>query len=187
MPQSILAESWKFHMWILIFIRESIISHVKYIRSPFEIWNFELGNFTCKLGISYEKTFTFHMWNESFISENVAIPYIFHMWKDTRNLCKGIAKIQSELEVANILVPMWLNIHRCNRKLIVLILLTYYRKNDENSKCNLTSQSNSSICRQHFFSCKRDVKPSVSLNFNIDDTAKYFQKSGRFVDGLTTN
>ena len=36
--------------------------------------NFELVLFTCELGISYAKTFTFHMRNENFICETVSIP-----------------------------------------------------------------------------------------------------------------
>ena len=69
------------------------------IRAPtFHEWNPDLVNFTCELGISYAKTFPFPMWNENFICENVPIPYVFHMWNDMRNFCKGCSLHTSGLQ-----------------------------------------------------------------------------------------
>ena len=69
-----------------ILIRESSISHVKYMfRTPrFHMWNFEPVRFTCELSISYMKTFPFHMWNGNFTCESVPIPYVFHKWNSMR-------------------------------------------------------------------------------------------------------
>ena len=55
----------------------------------FHTGNFEPYHFTRKLGVSYVKTTHFHVQNESFISENVQVPYIFHMSKNTCSFVRG--------------------------------------------------------------------------------------------------
>ena len=75
----------------LIFICGSSISYVKYLFRilRFRTWNLKPVHFTCELGTSYTKTFSFHMWNENFICENVPIPYAIHMWNYMWNFGKG--------------------------------------------------------------------------------------------------
>ena len=72
----------------LIFRGQCSVSYLKFMfrTRRFHMWNFEPGQFTCEVGISYVKMFPFHMWDENFINENLPIPYVFHMW----NFYQGI-------------------------------------------------------------------------------------------------
>ena len=64
----------------LIFICQSSVSYVKYMfcTPRFDMGNFEPVHFTYELDVSYVKTFPFHLWNETYMCENIPIPYVVH-------------------------------------------------------------------------------------------------------------